>query len=158
MSAMGSRRPDQGGMARLTFFHKNFHVGEIKEVGAGGGTRTLTGLAPNGFSYRLRLSPPLPLTGFAVWTIPSPCPAPRARCRCCPSSLYTFPVLSWTGLGSGLPFEGFPEFGQFYTAGFPAGTQSLKSVASTSSATPARRGKLIRVAVSGKAPIAQGTF
>ena len=50
-----------------------------------------------------------------------------AEVRRCPSSLYTFPVLAFgLGLGSGLPFEGFPEFGQFCTASFPAGTQSLQ--------------------------------
>lgn len=43
-------------------------------------------------------------------------------------------------LGSGLPRERLPEFGQFYVPGFPKRTQiSLKSVASTNSATPAHR-------------------
>ena len=51
----------------------------------------------NGFSYRLRLSPPrrcaLKRVGrFAVWTIPSPCPDLFSGFRCCPSSLYTFPA------------------------------------------------------------------
>jgi hypothetical protein len=32
---------------------------------------------------------------------------------------------------------GFPEFEQFCTFGFPEGTQLLKSLASTNSATPA---------------------
>lgn len=41
------------------------------------------------------------------------------------------------GLGSGLPVTGSPEFEQFCTSGFPAGTQAFKSLASTSSATPA---------------------
>ena len=44
------------------------------------------------------------------------------RVRCCPSSLYTFPAPSFgLGLGSGLPFEGFPEFGQFCIRRFPGG-------------------------------------
>ena len=64
MSAMGSRRPDQGGMARLTFFHKNFHVGEIKEVGAGGGTRTLTGFRPTDFRTGYGFRRPCRLQGL----------------------------------------------------------------------------------------------
>ena len=39
--------------------------------------------------------------------------------RCCPSSLYTFPS---RGLARDCHFKGFPEFGQFYVAGFPART------------------------------------
>ena len=43
--------------------------------------------------------------------------------RCCPSSLYTFPanisVRAWLGIA----IAGFPEFGQFCIAGFPACTQ-----------------------------------
>ena len=61
----------------------------------------------------------------------------RPRLRCRPSSLYTFPCAFAPGLGSGLPVTGSPEFGQFCTSGFPAGTQAFKSLASTSSATPA---------------------
>jgi hypothetical protein len=46
------------------------------------------------------------------------------------------PLGAWLGIAS----EGFPEFEQFYVAGFPARTQVwFKSVASTNSATPARR-------------------
>lgn len=56
------------------------------------------------------------------------------RCRCCPSSLYTFPLAgAWLGIAS----EGFPDFEQFCTQGFPQGTQWLKSDASTNFATPA---------------------
>ena len=48
----------------------------------------------------------------------------HSRFRCCPSSLYTFATrLSAGALGSGLPVTGFPEFEQFCTSGFPAGTQ-----------------------------------
>ncbi len=50
--------------------------------------------------------------------------------RCCPSSLYTFParlLRAWLGIA----ISGFPEFGQFCFAGFPASTQVfLKSAAS----------------------------
>jgi hypothetical protein len=56
-----------------------------------------------------------------VWTIPSPCAWKAVRC--CPSSLYTFRRLApaWLGITS----EGFPEFEQFYSPGFPEGTQSF---------------------------------
>ena len=63
------------------------------------------------------------------------------RLRCCPSSLYTFPSEEPPkGLARDRHVTGFPEFEQFYAAGFPAGTQvfSLKSDASADSATPAR--------------------
>ena len=71
---------------------------------------------------------------FVVWTIPSPW---LTRFRCCPSSLYTFPIV---GLGSGLAsaeLEAFPEFEQFYSWCFPQGTQFYKSVVYTSSTTSA---------------------
>ena len=64
------------------------------------------GLAPGGFSYPLRLSPPS--MRFGVWTIPSPCREHAFGFRCCPSSLYTFPEHR-SGLGSGLPFHRFPR-------------------------------------------------
>ena len=92
------------------------------------------GLAPNGFSYPPRLSPPSPARErFGVWTIPSPWPC---GFRCCPSSLYTFPL---PGLARDCHLTGSPEFGQFCILGFPESTQVWsKSVASTSFATPAR--------------------
>lgn len=46
---------------------------------------------------------------------------PHMRFRCCPSSLYTFPEVLQAWLG--IAFSGFPDFEQFYTAGFPMGTQ-----------------------------------
>jgi hypothetical protein len=59
---------------------------------------------------------------FVVWTIPSPSPGALGL-RCCPSSVYTFPaeisVQAWLGIA----ISGFPEFGQFCIAGFPASTQ-----------------------------------
>ena len=95
------------------------------------------GVAPNGFSYPLRLSPP-PGRAFGVWTIPSPYPGLDPGLRRCPSSLYTFPrVRVLGGLARDSHLTGFPEFEQFCTSSFPAGTQSFKSVASTSFATPA---------------------
>lgn len=99
--------------------------------GAGGGTRTPTGKA-------LRIF--LPATAFAaalrrLGSGLSLHRFPRAGVRCCPSSLYTFP---FPGLARDCHSTGFPEFEQFYVAGFPARTQFwLKSVASTNSTTPA---------------------
>src|SRR5213593_1789455 len=71
------------------------------------------------------------LAGFAVWTIPSPCPA-EPGLGAAPSSLYTFPAGTLRpGLARDRHVTGFPEFGQFCIAGFPASTQvSLKSAAS----------------------------
>ena len=72
-----------------------------------------------------------------VWTVPSPS-AEAIRCR--PSSLYTFPF----GLGSGLPpasAEGFPDFGQLSSPGFPEARQTYQGSAlplSYSSAWPYR--------------------
>ena len=50
--------------------------------------------------------------------------SPEAAVRCCPSSLYTFPA---KGLARDYHLTGFPEFGQFYIAGFPARTQVRSS-------------------------------
>ena len=102
-------------------------------------------LRPYGFSYQLRLSPPRLAPSrwseFVVWTIPSPCvrPVEGVGRRCCPSSLYTFPPkLPSADLARDCHLRGFPDFEQFYPVGFPTGTQfPLKSVASTSFATPA---------------------
>ena len=94
-----------------------------------------TGIEPvrprgRGIFLPLRLSPP-PIR--RSWSGLSLHPG-DVRCRCCPSSLYTFPLAgAWLGIAS----EGFPDFEQFCTSGFPQGTQWLKSDASTSSATPA---------------------
>src|ERR1035438_7042889 len=59
---------------------------------------------------------------FAVWTIPSPYSA-ILEVRRCPSSLYTFPAKNSVQAWLGIAIAGFPEFGQFYIAGFPASTQ-----------------------------------
>lgn len=86
--------------------------------GAGGGTRTPTGDARRIFLPATAFAA-APKGAFGVWTIPSPCSA-GAEGRCCPSSLYTFPL---PGLARDCHFTGFPEFEQFYVAGFPARTQ-----------------------------------
>ena len=60
---------------------------------------------------------------------------PHMRFRCCPSSLYTFPECfrAWLGIA----ISGFPDFEQFYAAGFPMGTQAFfKSAASAISPRP----------------------
>ena len=50
--------------------------------------------------------------------------------RCCPSSLYAFPAEIFVRAWLGIAISGFPEFGQFCIAGFPASTQVfLKSAA-----------------------------
>jgi hypothetical protein len=103
----------------------------------------------NGFSYRLRLSPPGRgilgahpsdlRSGLSLHSLPE-----HPGLRCCPSSLYTFPagrsLQAWLGIatpafaGASL---GFPEFEQFCIAGFPDEHSSfLKSVASAGFATP----------------------
>ena len=74
-------------------------------------------------------------SGLSLRPVPALCRRGlgAARLVSTPSPVLAFGLGAWLGIA----FEGFPEFGQFYTASFPAGTQSLKSVASTSSATPA---------------------
>jgi hypothetical protein len=52
-----------------------------------------------------------------------------------------------------LPITGFPEFGQFCSFGFPEGTQLLKSLASTNSATPALAGNLAAKRRTAKAKV-----
>jgi hypothetical protein len=46
--------------------------------------------------------------------------------------------------------KGFPEFEQFYCLGFPKSTQTSKSLASTSFATPALANNQILSALSGE--------
>ena len=77
-------------------------------------------MAPAAFAARTRAS--LPCVRFVVWTIPSPSPAALGL-RCCPSSLYTFPANISVRAWLGITIAGFPEFGQFCIAGFPACTQ-----------------------------------
>ena len=90
--------------------------------GAGGRNRTGTGLCPNGFSYPYGFHR-RPLR--AVCGLDYPFTLAPSRFRCCPSSLYTFPEAAFAaqGLARGCHFTGFPEFEQFYIAGFPARTQ-----------------------------------
>jgi hypothetical protein len=95
------------------------------------GVEPTRAVKPCGFSCRLRLSPPGQAPSrsvrFAVWTIPSPSPRRFRGLRRCPSSLYTFPaelsVRAWLGIA----ISGFPEFGQFCIASFPASTQVFLS-------------------------------
>src|ERR1700730_4165797 len=88
---------------------------------------------PYGFSYHFGFRRHREV--FVVWTIPSPrqIAVGAARLVSTPSS--------WRRLGSGLPFERFPRIWAVLHPGFPARAlnQSLKSVASASSATPAYR-------------------
>ena len=107
----------------------NWDAIETGELVRAAGLEPAQTLRSHGFSYhfgfRRRHS------AFVVWTIPSPW---LVSCRCRPSSLYTFLLAeAWLGIAS----EGFPEFEQFCSKGFPKGTQSFKSDASTNFATPA---------------------
>jgi hypothetical protein len=57
-------------------------------------------------------------------------PPENPRIRCCPSSLYTSRLKFPSGLALGIAMSGFPEFEQFYIAGFPGEHSSfLKSAA-----------------------------
>jgi hypothetical protein len=107
-------------------------IGKPRLCGAGGGTRTPTGIAA------LRIF--LPTTAFAAlasrhgtgrWVCGLDYPftlllagenAPEGRC--CPSSLYTFPsrrprLGHLSGLGSGLPGRRFPRVWAVLHPGFP---------------------------------------
>lgn len=57
-------------------------------LGAGGGTRTPTGLRPTDFltsyGFRRPVSAPLAPMRFVVWTIPSPYPVPRSGVQVLP--------------------------------------------------------------------------
>ena len=99
-----------------------------REVVRAEGVEPSRALRPYGFSYRLRLSPPRCSAGLRSGLSLHRSPA-RPGGRCCPSSLYTFPVGSGfrPGLARDCHLTGFPEFGQFCTAGFPAGTQVVRS-------------------------------
>jgi hypothetical protein len=91
--------------------------------GAGGGTRTLTGLPPTDFrtSYGFRRRP----KAFVVWTIPSPW-RPQKRSAVGAARLVSTPSpigLPDRGLARDRHLTGFPDFEQFYVPGFPARTQ-----------------------------------
>ena len=108
--------------------------------GAGGRTRTGTVLSNRGIF--------IPATAFAalllrvhayqlVCGLDYTFTVVLSRVRCCPSSLYTFaPASRRERLARGCQLKGFPEFEQFYSLGFPKGTQRLKSLASTISPRP----------------------
>src|SRR5712692_9964715 len=92
--------------------------------GAGGGTRTLTGLPPTDFrtSYGFRRRPTgvcgLDYTFTVAFRLPWRCALGAAR-------LVSTPSLS--GLARDCHLTGFPDFEQFCVPGFPARTQSTSS-------------------------------
>jgi hypothetical protein len=102
--------------------------GSARECGAGGGIRTLTGLPPTDFrtSYGFRRRQALSCKTWRLWSglslHPSGFALGAARLVSTPSRFR-----AWLGIA----IAGFPDFEQFCTAGFPAGTQAFKSVAST---------------------------
>ena len=117
-----------------------------KEVVRAEGLEPSRGLRPNGYSCRLRLSPPCrngvvgrPAGLWSGLYLHHDRPVFRrsvvgaARLVSTPSPP-EFSVGAWLGIA----ISGFPEFEQFCIAGFPASTQvALKSDASADSATPA---------------------
>jgi len=97
------------------------------------------GISPNGFSYRLRLSPPRVSaslrSGLSLHRAPNGRGVGAARLVSTPSRL---DLVIRPGLARDRHLTGFPEFEQFYSAGFPAGTQELPQVRCVyHSATPA---------------------
>ena len=108
------------------------------DSGAGGGDRTRTSLRTQDFHTATAFAARSRAAGLQSGPSLRRAP-PLARVRRCPSGLYTFLKADAHKLRLGIAIAGFPEFGQFYSTGFPAGTQvDLKSCASASSATPAR--------------------
>jgi hypothetical protein len=102
-----------------------------KRSGAGGRNRTDTSLSALRIFVPLRLSPPL----ISVRGLDYPF-ALAAGLRRRPSSLYTFPGAP--GLGSGSPVKGSPNLSGSTSGISPSALNpQLKSVASTSFATPA---------------------
>jgi hypothetical protein len=99
--------------------------------GAGGGTRTPTGLPPTDFrtsyGFRRRSFAQARFGVFVVWTIPSPCPGVDPGFRCCPSSLYTFPL---PGLARDCRREVSPSLGSSASAVSRGALKAFKSVAS----------------------------
>jgi hypothetical protein len=93
------------------------YAANVADNGAGGGTRTPTGIfSPTDFhtSYGFRRR----LPAFVVWTIPSPWQVALGAAR-----LVSTPSLA--GLVRDCHVKGFPEFEQFCILGFPKGTQVL---------------------------------
>jgi hypothetical protein len=132
----------------------------ILQTWCGRGDSNPHGVTPNGFSYQLRLSPPLRSAaregGFVVWTIPSPCPAERADFRH-PALFFSwsmifsenrfplFGIMLHRGLGAarlvstpsrcrawlGIAVERFPRVWAVLRPRFPAAhSKAFKSVAS----------------------------
>ena len=101
-----------------------------------GGLEPPQALRPYGFSYQLRLSPPLAMRAFVVWTIPSPCPAWRgvgaARLVSTPSRRR-----AWLGIAI---LQGSPNLSSSTARVSPRALKLSKSGASTNFATPAQPG------------------
>jgi hypothetical protein len=91
------------------------------------------GLAACGFSYHFGFRRPNEC-GFVVWTIPSPFPMRGLGAARLVSTPSRNRFRAWLGIA----IAGFPDFEQFYAAGFPMGTQVLKSAASAISPRPRR--------------------
>jgi hypothetical protein len=104
---------------------------DFERSGAGGGSRTLTGLlSPADFltdhGFRRPDLVRIPIR-FAVWTIPSPCPEDRPELRCCPSSLYTFPAVFLPGLARDCHRKRFPRIWAVLHHRFPGKHSSFFS-------------------------------
>ena len=95
----------------------------------------------NGFSYRLRLSPPQRYPEEGASGLRSGLSLHRARdasLRCCPSSLYTFPVgirgepssRAPSGFGSGSPLQVSPNLSSSTSRVSPRALKLFKSVVS----------------------------
>ena len=117
-----SQRGTSNARNHLTFQGVKGYFDPRVRCGAGGGTRTPTSLWKTDFrtSYGFRR----PLTGFVVWTIPSPWregTLGAARLVSTP-----FPPFR-RDLARGCHIKGFPEFEQFYVPGFPGRTQFASS-------------------------------
>ena len=78
-------------------------------------------LRKNGFSYPPRLSPPL--SANRVWGLDYPFTVPVSRLSGAARLVSTPSRPFGPGLARDRRMTGFPEFEQFYSAGFPAGTQ-----------------------------------
>ena len=108
--------------------------------GAGGGTRTPTGLPPTDFrtSYGFRRPVLARRRRMSLWSGLS-LHRSEPRLRCCPSSLYTFSRQNFCReLGSGLPRPRFPRVWAVLRPRFPEAHSKLLQVRCVyRSATPA---------------------
>ena len=96
-----------------------FHPGPLgKRVWCGRRELNPHGLAACGFSYHFGFRRPAKY-GFVVWTIPSPFPIRGLGA----ARLVSTPSRNCFRAWLGIAISGFPDFEQFYSAGFPTGTQ-----------------------------------